>query len=440
MLYAINVIRHGFWIGLLAFLIWRNKTSLPSSLAAYGLARGVAKIDEKLPDVVYALLSGLNSATVGVVALAAVQLSRKAITDKITRILVFFGAAAGILYNALWYFPVLMVVGGVATVIWDRGWIQICLYRVREGFQRRRHQQRTVDVESSPPVHGEKETERQPTGDNGVPKSTTQPIESAPNGQESTKQVDELDGAKIDHATNQTTEVNHTHTNTPAGWIFSWKPGLLVLAVFLAILITIMVLRGVLDRPPKAFSLFANLFLAGTIIFGGGPVVVPLLREYVVAQGWVSPRDFLLGLAIMQAFPGPNFSFAVYLGSLALPTHTLLGAVLAYIGIFAPGLTIHTSAMGLWSRLHHSPLTTSTLRGVNATAVGLIYSAVYRLWQIGFLTSSSSAAASQPLGNDPWWVVVVAGSFTAGLWFGVNAPVLIVLGAVMGLLWFGVVS
>jgi chromate transport protein ChrA len=60
------------------------------------------------------------------------------------------------------------------------------------------------------------------------------------------------------------------------------------------------------------------MYLAGTIIFGGGPVVIPLLKVYVVDPGWVSSRDFLLGLAIIQAFPGPNFSFAIYLGGLAL--------------------------------------------------------------------------------------------------------------------------
>jgi len=80
---------------------------------------GISRIRETLPAPVYALLSGLNSATVGIIALAAVQLSTKAITDKLTRILVFFGGTAGMLYNALWYFPVLMVTGGLSTIIWD---------------------------------------------------------------------------------------------------------------------------------------------------------------------------------------------------------------------------------------------------------------------------------------------------------------------------------
>ena len=80
---------------------------------------GISHIREALPVPVYALLSGLNSATVGIITLAAVQLSTKAITDKLTRILVFFGGTVGMPYNALRYFPILMIVGGLSTVIWD---------------------------------------------------------------------------------------------------------------------------------------------------------------------------------------------------------------------------------------------------------------------------------------------------------------------------------
>ena len=89
----------------------------------YGLSLGISNINEVLPGPVYALLSGLNAATVGVITLAAVQLSQKSITDKFTRIILFLGATAGMLYNALWYFPVLMASAGVATVVWDYRWV-----------------------------------------------------------------------------------------------------------------------------------------------------------------------------------------------------------------------------------------------------------------------------------------------------------------------------
>lgn len=88
----------------------------------YALSLGVQGIDDVLPVPVYALLSGLNSAIVGVIALAAIQLAERSITDRLNRILVIFGACAGLCYNALWYFPLLMSVGGLASVVWD-GWM-----------------------------------------------------------------------------------------------------------------------------------------------------------------------------------------------------------------------------------------------------------------------------------------------------------------------------
>jgi chromate transport protein ChrA len=221
----------------------------------------------------------------------------------------------------------------------------------------------------------------------------------------------------------------------------SWQFGTAILVVFLLGFIALMVLRGVLPNKPLLFSLFSNMFLAGTIIFGGGPVVIPLLREYVVTEGWVSPRDFLLGLAIIQAFPGPNFNFAVFLGGLTAVYggyNAAAGAVLGYLGIFLPGIVTVHGTMGIWSAIRGQRWVKSGLRGVNAAAVGLIYTAVYRLWQIGYVDEGFEAGKS--LGDDPWWVVVGVTSYVGGMWFDVSASVAIVLGATMGLIRYAVVT
>jgi hypothetical protein len=102
----------------------------------YALSLGVQRINEILPLPVYALLSGLNASTVGIVALAAVQLAEKAIKDKLTRILVLLGACAGLCYNALWYFPVLMLIGGLTSVIWD-GWMSQMIGKARVMLKRK---------------------------------------------------------------------------------------------------------------------------------------------------------------------------------------------------------------------------------------------------------------------------------------------------------------
>lgn len=115
-----------------------NCFSLPGAIGMYALSLGVQNMSETLPELAYSLLSGLNASTVGIVALAAVQLSEKAIRDKLSRILVIFGACAGLCYHALWYFPVLMVIGGFLTSIWD-GWLYQQFLRVKLAWKNRHH-------------------------------------------------------------------------------------------------------------------------------------------------------------------------------------------------------------------------------------------------------------------------------------------------------------
>lgn len=192
---------------------------------------------------------------------------------------------------------------------------------------------------------------------------------------------------------------------------------------------------------PLPLDLFANMYLAGTIIFGGGPVVIPLLRSYVVDPGWVTSRDFLIGLAIIQAFPGPNFNFAVFLGALVVLKSgypTILGAFLGYLGIFVPGITLAIAVQSFWRVLRRRKWVVDLLRGINATAVGLVFTAVYRLWEIGYLTPEASSGKS--LGLDPWWVVVATVAYAETAWFKVPAAAAIVFGAVLGLCWYGVVQ
>lgn len=404
----------------------------------YGLAVGIGSINATLPRPVYALLTGLNAATVGIIALAAVQLAQKAISDKLTRIIVFFTGAAGMLYTALWYFPVLLVITGFSTLIWD--------YRLpHQAITRFTRRQDTPAAD----IH----LENQHAAESGVHNA----LDNSPGS------------GSITVASNRSlvlgippTRVQNTSENNFAAQdistatsvipqsapmhVVSLRNGILVFLVFVAFLITIMVIRGSLHPLPLPMAVFANILLAGTIIFGGGPVVIPLLSEYVVSEGWVSPRNFLLGLAFIQAFPGPNFNFAVYLGALALTNLNehpasvsgIAGAVLGFIGIFLPGIVVAAATMGLWRELRTKRWLKSLLRGVNAGAVGLVFTAVYRLWQIGYLNIGHEAGSS--LGSDPWFVVITATSYVGGMWFRLNAPSTILLGGVMGMIWYGVVK
>ena len=248
----------------------------------YGLSIGISKVNETLPRPVYALLSGLNSATVGIIALAAVQLAQKAITDKITRILVFLGATAGLLYNALWYFPLLMFLAGLMTVIWDFRWLHSVAEELKmivgHGHPRHSPDHGLSDIEQprkvmprndEPPVGVVADAKNHSPSNISTATIGGETISAARNNQEM-KLPDPAIKASV-----PAMEVTSSQSNLN----ISWPLGAIIIVGFLITFMVIIVLRGVLKSRPLLLSLFANLYLAGTIIFGGGPVVIPLLRE-----------------------------------------------------------------------------------------------------------------------------------------------------------------
>ncbi|KAI4717750.1 chromate ion transporter-like protein [Aureobasidium sp. EXF-10727] len=430
MLFILVLYHAGPICAVFAFFIW----SLPGAVGMFLLSIGVGKISEVLPGPVYGLLSGLNASTVGIVALAAVQLATKAITDPLSRILVIFGACAGLCYTALWYFPTLVCVGGAVAGFWD-----LYLSRAMGRLRAKRHQQRINDQRVVEENHSASTTSI-PLQD----MSATQASSSSSQRRMviSRDEVTKLATTKPSATERVVAEVmpesqDNSHTYSLSLWQ-SIAIALLFFASFAATLIS----RGTISSPPLLLDLFANMYLAGTIIFGGGPVVIPLLKEYTVQPHWVSSRDFLIGLAIIQAFPGPNFNFAVYLGALAMrasdTAQGLSGAVTSFLGIFLPGLALSAAATGVWRVVRTKALVASVLRGINATAVGLVFTAVYRLWEIGYLTPQ--AAQGKSLASEPWWVVVAAVAYSGAAWFRVPPAVAIVLGAVLGLCWYGVVG
>jgi chromate transport protein ChrA len=435
MVFCIALMHAGPAGAIWAFLLW----SLPGALGMYALSLGVQKMPDRLPAVVYALLSGMNASTVGIIALAAVQLAEKAIKDRVTRVLVIFGACAGLCYNALWYFPVLIAVGGLVTVVWDI-WLRQRVAKMKARYAARRRRARNEDGDAEETVAAQDVTPAEQ-----VPLGRVEAVKRRPQAGDSVDRilpVEEEEGGPSRTAERRSTEISEaTPTTDPRTYNVPIKLGISLTVAFFLSFLAVMVVRGTVTTRALAYDLFANMYLAGTIIFGGGPVVIPLLRSYVVDPGWVSPRNFLLGLAMIQAFPGPNFNFSVYLGALTLASTripTIFGAMLAFMGIFTPGLVLAVGVQSIWQVVRTKAWVLSLLRGINAAAVGLVFTAVYRLWEIGYLTAESNDGKS--LAEEPWWVVVAAVTYAETAWFGVPPAVAIILGAVLGIGWYGAVG
>lgn len=153
----------------------------------------------------------------------------------------------------------------------------------------------------------------------------------------------------------------------------SWPAGVACLALFFVLLALTFA-----PAPPGLLALFNAFYRSGGLVFGGGHVVLPLLRSAVVTPGWVSDNAFLAGYGAAQAVPGPLFTFSAYLGAVAgTPPAGVPGAVVAIIAIFLPGILALVGVLPFWHELRAQPNAQAAMRGINAAVVGLLASALY---------------------------------------------------------------
>jgi chromate transporter len=163
-----------------------------------------------------------------------------------------------------------------------------------------------------------------------------------------------------------------THMAMP----MSRTAGFVALAAFIILLAGLPVLARL--APSSGIALFEAFYRSGALVFGGGHVVLPLLREAVVAPGWVSDDVFLTGYGAAQAVPGPLFTFAAYLGAVVKGSPSgIAGAALALIGIFLPGILILLAALPFWDNFRKRLAAQAMMRGVNAAVVGILGAALY---------------------------------------------------------------
>jgi chromate transporter len=162
------------------------------------------------------------------------------------------------------------------------------------------------------------------------------------------------------------------------------------------------------------FALFDAFYRAGALVFGGGHVVLPLLKESVVVSGWVSPDAFLAGYGAAQAVPGPLFTIAAYLGAVSTPApNGTIGAIIALVAIFLPGLLLVAGTLPFWSSVSHVGPVRSAMIGINAAVVGILGAALYDPVFTGAVHSPPDFALALvaflllTVWRTPPWVVVL---------------------------------
>lgn len=193
----------------------------------------------------------------------------------------------------------------------------------------------------------------------------------------------------------------------------SRRLGIASLAAFFLLLIGLPVLLRFVSYP--GIALFDAFYRSGALVFGGGHVVLPLLRDAFVAPGWLSDNTFLAGYGAAQAVPGPLFTFAAYLGAVVEPTpHGVAGAALGLIGIFLPGMLILVGTLPFWATLRSRAEAQRAMSGINAAVVGLLGAALYNpVWTSSIHTVADLSVALMGFvlltawRARPLWVVVI---------------------------------
>jgi chromate transporter len=198
------------------------------------------------------------------------------------------------------------------------------------------------------------------------------------------------------------------------------QPAIVSLTVFLLLLASLPLLANLLQSP--TLGLASVFYRTGSLVFGGGHLVLPLLQSEIVGRHWLDRDTFLAGYGVVQALPGPLFSFAGFVGAAQGTAATgWLGGLVALAAIFLPSLLLVPGTLPFWDRLKTQPGARGAVDGVNAVVVGVLAAA---LWH-PMLTSTVTRVADWALvgaayvflavARLPPWLVVIGFAAATGL-------------------------
>lgn len=196
----------------------------------------------------------------------------------------------------------------------------------------------------------------------------------------------------------------------------SHRFAIICLTLFFGLLILLPIIREVTSF--SWIALFDSFYRSGSLVFGGGHVVLPLLEREFVPTGWISKEMFLAGYGATQAVPGPLFTFAAYLGTVM---NGWVGGLVATVAIFLPAFLLVLGTLPFWERLRRNPKIKGAIMGVNAAVVGILISAFYYpIWTSSILEPIDFAFAAilfsmLVFGKLPPWIIVLTGAIGGAL-------------------------
>jgi chromate transporter len=334
MVAALGFIRSGMLGGSFALFCFQ----IPSAIlmAAAGLLmrnESVTKFLMDPPDWFAGLKNGLFAASIALIAVSIWKLGTKNIETKMTKALFITTTILSLLIKAAWTLPVYLFVSGLISY----GWLTF--------LEKRNKRPPNMDAQSD---------------------NTLEIIETQD------PQVNDIRSENIIETFKSTKNA---------------RLGVINIAAFFAILILVIVVRALF--PTCINCVIAEVFYrVGAVIYGGGQVVLPMFISELVDTGYMTESAFLYGLTLIQSLPGPLFNLSAFLGAVV---GGVPGMIIAWIGIFAPGVMLIFGVYPFWSKLSQQQWMKKVLVGLNAGALGLILSAFFILW-VKFPVIYASAA------------------------------------------------
>jgi len=339
--FAMGTVRQGTFGGLLSGALFQAPGAIMMTCVGIAAAHTLTNP----PPYLRAIIAGLSAISVAMIASAAKGLLTKMCGTNLLALIATFSAAAAVFCNPPWLFPALIVGGGITTII-----------------------------------HNFMLPENKRTGAGAAPPPRPQATSSV--------EAPLLEGAPRDDGLKSLG--------------VSMSVGAVLASLWLVVLIAVTVLSNTTTydhrKDATLLDLFNVFYRCGSLVYGGGQVVLPILMndlvKYECVEGrvpecqedpvnsWMTAEQFYAGLGIVQAMPGPLFNFSAYLGALFASKFgypLVLGSAVAWLGLFGPGVALMFAAMPYWTHVRRFPLYRYALPGLNAAGVGLILSSVFKM-------------------------------------------------------------
>lgn len=186
--------------------------------------------------------------------------------------------------------------------------------------------------------------------------------------------------------------------------------GFISISLFFLLLIVLPIVSSMTNN--LWLRMFDSFYRSGSLVFGGGHVVLPLLENEFVPKGLISPDNFITGYAAAQAVPGPLFTFASYIGMFI---EGIGGGVLATVAIFLPAFLLLFGVLPFWDNIKSNIYAEGFLKGISAGVVGILIAAFYNpIWtstiksELDFVLASSLFVFLVYFKLPSWSIVLIA--------------------------------